>query len=707
MGEEKQTAARQKTHPHFFSPCIHHYYQLATTPVLCVGAGGIGCELLKTLVLSGFRQLDVIDLDTIDVSNLNRQFLFRRAHVGQPKAVVAAGAAARLAPAGAIFADGRTPIPPPTITPHHGDVRGAGFGLDFFKRFALVLNGLDNLDARRHVNRLCLAARVPLIESGTAGHLGQVTVHLRRGGEGGGGGGAAGPSARPAWALPDPGRDSECYECVPKPVPKTYPVCTIRNTPDKPVHCIVWAKELCFPRLFGRADAVTDLDEAQGGSGGGGGEKENGGAENVGPAAGAGGPTSAPSSSSSFVRLLGEQTLPYAARMFDRLFTSDVARAAAMEDLWSGVQGGEGAAGGGGGGGRPPPCPLERGVLVPGETATEDAAVVTADPATAARGVARALGLPDAHALWSAADTARAFLAGVVSFHAHRAGEVGQATWDKDDALAVELVCAASNLRSLAYGIPLLSLFSAKGVAGNVIHAVATTNAVVAGLVTAEAIKLVAGASPACRVTWLVQQAAAGRLLVPTALPPPAPGCAVCGSATLECAVDTGAATLAFLVDTVLKKGLGLVAPSISTQGGFLYEEGEGLEADEVEENARLLPRALAGLPGGGLGHAAVAAVTDQATDLGLTLIITHVPGEAWDAPDAAAAHPDRYRLSGQQGQGGLRKGREVEGAGRARAASPSSSSGGVVVDEGGGEGEVGGPHLAGRKRARSPTPPR
>ena len=61
------------------------------------------------------------------------------------------------------------------VRPMHaqGNVKEGQFDKAYFQRFSLVLNGLDNVEARRHVNRLCLSAGVPLVESGTEGYLGQ------------------------------------------------------------------------------------------------------------------------------------------------------------------------------------------------------------------------------------------------------------------------------------------------------------------------------------------------------------------------------------------------------------------------------------------------------------------------------------------------------------------------------------------------------
>ena len=175
--------------------------------VLVVGAGGIGCEILKNLSLLGFENIELIDLDTIDVSNLNRQFLFRPEHVGKSKAEIAAQAVRQF----------NSVI---NIKAHHSNIKDSKFGISYFGKFDVVLNALDNIDARKHVNRLCLAANVPLYDAGTTGYLGQVMPIFK------------GVTA--------------CYECTPKPAPKTYPICTIRSTPDKPVHCIVWAKGMLF-----------------------------------------------------------------------------------------------------------------------------------------------------------------------------------------------------------------------------------------------------------------------------------------------------------------------------------------------------------------------------------------------------------------------------------------------------------------------------
>jgi ubiquitin-like 1-activating enzyme E1 B len=84
---------------------------------------------------------------------------------------------------------------------------------------------------------MCLAAGVPLIESGTAGYNGQVEVKkysIQN----------CNPYKIVNFQQVIIKGQTECYECQPKQATKSYPGCTIRNTPSEPIHCIVWAKHL-------------------------------------------------------------------------------------------------------------------------------------------------------------------------------------------------------------------------------------------------------------------------------------------------------------------------------------------------------------------------------------------------------------------------------------------------------------------------------
>ena len=84
----------------------------------------------------------------------------------------------------------------------------------------------------------------------------------------------------------------------------------------------------------------------------------------------------------------------------------------------------------------------------------------------------------------------------------------------------------------------------------------------------------------------------------------------------------------------MLKRDLAMVEPTISSPG-FQYEEGEGIEADELASMAAKLARPLRDLPGGGLGDGVCAEISDQMQVLNFQLLIKHQvsgwdPGLAW-----------------------------------------------------------------------------
>lgn len=102
-----------------------------------------------------------IDLDTIEVSNLNRQFYFRNEHVGQSKALIAAQIVMQQNPNLRIVA-------------HHKNIMDPQFTLKYFKSFKAVILALDNEEARSYVNKVCMLTNTLILEAGTHGFLGQV-----------------------------------------------------------------------------------------------------------------------------------------------------------------------------------------------------------------------------------------------------------------------------------------------------------------------------------------------------------------------------------------------------------------------------------------------------------------------------------------------------------------------------------------------------
>ncbi|KAJ3208863.1 hypothetical protein HDU67_006508 [Dinochytrium kinnereticum] len=186
--------------------------------ILVIGAGGLGCELLKCLALTGFREIHVIDMDTIDVSNLNRQFLFRYKDVGRPKAEVAAEFIMRR-------------VPGCRVIPFYGKIQDKDE--DYYSQFSIIICGLDSVEARRWINATIIgmfdeedpSTLKPIVDGGTEGFKGQSRVIVPR--------------------------MTACYECSldMQTKPKTFPICTIANTPRLPEHCIEWASVLEWPRL--------------------------------------------------------------------------------------------------------------------------------------------------------------------------------------------------------------------------------------------------------------------------------------------------------------------------------------------------------------------------------------------------------------------------------------------------------------------------
>ena len=129
-----------------------------------IGAGALGCELLKIFSLMGvgtgvWGQVLVTDNDTIEKSNLSRQFLFRDSDIGKFKAERACLAAKNFNPS--FKAQSKIGLVCPETESDFTD--------NFWDQLDVVVNAVDNVKARLFVDSKCVWHNKPLIESGTLG----------------------------------------------------------------------------------------------------------------------------------------------------------------------------------------------------------------------------------------------------------------------------------------------------------------------------------------------------------------------------------------------------------------------------------------------------------------------------------------------------------------------------------------------------------
>jgi ubiquitin-activating enzyme E1 len=190
--------------------------KMKDSKVFIVGSGAIGCEHLKNFAMMGVGNMVITDMDTIEKSNLNRQFLFRNSDIGSSKSETAARAAMIMNPDVTVI---------PQLNKVGSDTMHI-YNAGFFDSLTCVANALDNVQARLFMDNLCITYKKPLLESGTLGTKGNVQTvipHL-----------------------------TKSYGMTADPPEQSIPVCTLKNFPYLPEHTIPWARDV-FEGFFTKA----------------------------------------------------------------------------------------------------------------------------------------------------------------------------------------------------------------------------------------------------------------------------------------------------------------------------------------------------------------------------------------------------------------------------------------------------------------------
>ena len=169
--------------------------KLLESKVLLIGAGGLGSPAALYLAAAGIGTIGIVDFDTVDQSNLQRQVLHGMKDVGRPKVESAAD---RL----------RDLNPDVKVIPHREPISSDN-ALEIIKGYDIVLNGSDNFPTRYLVNDACQFLGKPLVDASIFMFEGQVTVYMPEKNKYGY---TAGPDYR--CLYPDPPPPGEVPSCA-------------------------------------------------------------------------------------------------------------------------------------------------------------------------------------------------------------------------------------------------------------------------------------------------------------------------------------------------------------------------------------------------------------------------------------------------------------------------------------------------------------
>ncbi|TFF85656.1 MAG: ThiF family adenylyltransferase [Promethearchaeota archaeon] len=196
---------------------------IKNSTVLIAGIGGLGCEIAKNLAMVGVGRLELVDMDIIEFSNLNRQLLFVDAEMGEPKVIAAAKKL-------------RDINPYIQINAHNTSLERLDPKL--YKDADIIVGGLDSMNSRLNLNAQCIRFKKPLVDGGVSGYHGHIYT-----------------------VFP---YENACYECNPLPISEIdeMAACTVVGIPRKRVHCVFKA-HMQFEKEFDRDPSAKNIKDME------------------------------------------------------------------------------------------------------------------------------------------------------------------------------------------------------------------------------------------------------------------------------------------------------------------------------------------------------------------------------------------------------------------------------------------------------------